>query len=238
MLTAPFRAGSFGLAFLFLGLTASSQQKTFRINPGLRIADVVPKEEIYTYPSFQDGIVYLKDNRALNARLNYNALYGDVEFIDPKGDTLALSDENPIRFIAIRSDTFYYDKIFLKQVAGIGKRKLAERQIFSSVNREKFAGYGESSVGSIDTYSRISAGGLSYNLVANEHLTIAKDKLFFVGDEFNHFFPATKKGLTELFSKNQKKLSGYLHDKSVDFSKEEDLRNLLLFMETDLPPTQ
>ena len=232
MLTACLRPGLFVALFAFTGLAAFSQKKVYRINPGERIADVVPKAEIYSYPSFEAGTVYLKGNRFSNALLNYNALYGDMQFIDPKGDTLGLADEKTIRFIVVKNDTFYFDKGYLKQLARFGDLTLVNRQYFAFANREKIGGFGETSNASIDTYDRISSATTFNELVAKEILTIVRNSVYFIGDAYNRFKPATKKGLMEVFAKQQQKLADYLQANNPDFSKEEDLRKLLSFMQT------
>ncbi len=41
-----------------------------------------------------------------------------MQFIDPKGDTLALANESTLNFISIGADTFFYkNKGYIEQVA-------------------------------------------------------------------------------------------------------------------------
>jgi hypothetical protein len=61
------------------------------------------------FTPFITGSVYFKDDTRAVAKMNYNRLYDEMLFLDPKGDTLALKDENNIKFIALDKDTFYYN---------------------------------------------------------------------------------------------------------------------------------
>jgi hypothetical protein len=214
-----------------VSVQAYSQRKTFRINPGERFTDAIPQAEIYSYPNFVQGTVYLKGDRYSTARLNYNALFGDMQFIDEKGDTLGLDNERTIQFIAIQKDTFYYDQGYLKLVATYDGTKLASRKFFSFTNKQKIGGFGELSSASIDAYDRISSGSTFNELVAKELVTLSQNNLLYVGDKFNHFKPANKKNLVAFFAKNEPVIKQYFEDNNVDFYSAEELTKLILFMQ-------
>jgi len=83
--------------------------KTFKINPGQLVYDVITPKDRYAFNDFQTGLVYFKNNALGSARMNYNAILAEVEFIDEKGDTLSLDKPETIKYITIATDTFYYD---------------------------------------------------------------------------------------------------------------------------------
>src|SRR5262245_23963678 len=96
---------SFVLLTLVLALsfadTNAQKRAKYTINPGEKIIEKLPRNEVYTYPEFTSGKVYLKNNTVSLVRLNYNSLYAEMQFINPKGDTLSVSDEKLIRLIII-----------------------------------------------------------------------------------------------------------------------------------------
>lgn len=216
---------------LLLSTACFSQRKIYKINPGEKFLDVIPKEEIYTYPAFTVGTVYLKGDKFASAQLNYNSLFGDMQFIDEKGDTLGIADEGNIQSIVINKDVFYYDKGYMKLLANFNDLKLANKKFFSFVNKQKLGGFGETSGGSIDAYERISSANIFNDLVAKEIITLSAYNLYYIGDQFNHFKLANKKNLLDIFGKKQAMLQQYLKENEVNFSSEEDLRKLLLFMQ-------
>jgi len=124
-----------GLACLFvlclLEVVASAQKrKTFKVNPGQKIVEVTSKADIYSFPDFIDGTVYLKDETFSNAKLNYNSLFGETQFINSKGGTLSLAEEKITSSIVIKTGTFCYENVYMKLVADYGEVKLANRDFF------------------------------------------------------------------------------------------------------------
>ena len=232
MPTASIKVFAFLACLCLVNVRGFSQRKVYKINPGENILEVIPKEEVYSYASFTDGTVYLKGDRYSTAKLNYNALFGDMQFITEKGDTLSLSDEKMIQSIVISHDTFVYDKGYLKLLDKIGDVKLASMKIFSFTNRQKVGGFGELSSGSIDTYDKVSVNSYNGDLVAKAMITLTENNLFYIGDQFNHFRPVNKKNLLDFFAKKQVILKQYLQDHEVAYTSETDIRKLLQYMNT------
>jgi hypothetical protein len=222
--------------FLYAGLLltavgANAQvRKTFKIKPGEKIIYALPPEEVFEYPNFIQSEIYFKKDGSGLARLNYNALYGEIQFIDPKGDTLSLDDEATVRFIVILSDTFYFDKLFVKQVKSFGEVRLAKRTYFKLVNSQKLGGFGETTGGSVDTYDRISSQGTFKDLVAKEILTLAKDSALFLADRYRHLTRVSKKGLQSFYEGKESQIAAYLKENKVNYNDEADITRLMQFM--------
>jgi hypothetical protein len=217
----------FFCVFLFSINTKAQKRKIYKINPGEKVTDIITRDEKFAYPDFISGKVYLRNETYYPAKLNYNSLFGEMQFIDPKGDTLSLADENTIKLIVINADTFYYSKGYLKQIKDYGAIKLAKMQFFSFVNRQKIGGFGEVTSASIDTYNSISGSSYFKDLVAKELLSIAVNTVFYVGDKFNNFKELNKKNLVEFYSKNEKEVQAYLKRNKIDFSNEQAILKML-----------
>ncbi len=212
-------------------LNATAQKKKiFLINPGEKVADAIPKNEIYSSPEFKAGTVYFKNGDHIAARLSYNYLFDEMQFIDVKGDTLSLANEETIRLIAVGKDTFCFDKVYLKLIADYGEMKLAVKQFFALVNRQKLGSVGETSSAAIDTYEVRSSSNHFKDMIAQEVITLAIDNRFYVGDKFNDFKIINKKNLLEAYDRKKLELQTYLKENKVDFSNEEDLRKLMAFL--------
>ena len=87
---------AFLLAVLFTyGLCINAQsRKSFSVNPGKKIVEEIPITEIYKYAEFKPGEVSLRNGTAADVKLNYNSVFGEMQYIDPKnGDTLSLAEE-------------------------------------------------------------------------------------------------------------------------------------------------
>jgi len=201
--------------------------KTYKVNPGKKITEVIPKDEIYLYPQFIRGIVFKRNDQFSEAPLNYNSLLGEMQFIDPDGDTLSIDDYEIISSIVIQEDTFYYNKVCLKLVEDFGNVKLSSRLYIDFANRQKIGGHGELSSASLSTYSAVSSQIGSKEISPYEILTLAKYQVFYISDKFNSFKIANKKNFFALFSKKEKTLQKYLSDKKVYFYSEKDLKALI-----------
>ena len=81
-------------------------QETYTIKPGENILEVVQLKNLLQYPSFVDGTVVFRDGRVVKSRLNYNYFNAQIQFLNAKGDTLTLADENTIKYITIGKDSF------------------------------------------------------------------------------------------------------------------------------------
>ena len=228
------------LLFIIIGCIlvadcAAQKRKLFKINPGEKVVDKIPSNEVYSYAEFLPGKVYLVNNTYSIAPMNYNALFGEMQFIDKKGDTLSLSDEKKIRLIVVEKDTFYYNDGYLELILDAENVQLARKTLISFANRQKLGGFGESSQGSIQTYGVLSNQSYLKELVANEVITMAKDSIFYIKDRHGEFKQVNRKTLQEIYPSNEKDLKNYLKENKVNFSSEEDLKKLVLYFKTIVP---
>jgi hypothetical protein len=217
----------FCYAFCALTLTLSAQNKTFKINPGQKIVDVIPQDELYSYATFTPGTILFKNGNFAKALMNYNVYYETIEFINTKGDTLAIADESIIKMITMKEDTFYYSKTYVKAIADYGDLLLAEKQFFSISNREKIGAMGTTTSASVDTHNAIRNKEVAKDLVVQEVLTLRKSNILFIGNKFQYFLPVNKKNLMEMYGTRQKEVSNYLKEKTVQFSSEKDIKLLM-----------
>ena len=56
--------------------------------------DVLSTSDVFSYPQFTIGTVYFKNGNIASAKMNYSSLWDEMHFINSKGDTLAMADEN------------------------------------------------------------------------------------------------------------------------------------------------
>lgn len=203
------------------------------INAGSKISDVIPSSEILYYPQFIHGKAFLKDGTQAEARLNYNALFDEMHFIDPKGDTLALADEQMLQFITIEKDTFYYNKGYLRLLCSNPVVKLAIREAWIIGDSKVSGAFGTSGSGAaISSYTSYHAAGSRYGLTVNADISLRKVQQYYLGNQYKRFVPATKKNLMQLFPKYQRSLEMYLKESAIDFTKTADLEKLAQFIQS------
>jgi hypothetical protein len=227
-------------ALIFLtviGLSTSPLQAQntdkFRVKSGEEAEKAIPASYKYRYDTFRNGSVSFYGGRSATARLNYNLLVGEMQFIDLTGDTLSLADEQTIQHIKIEENTFYYDPKYgyLEVVAQYPAVKLTLQQSFSTVSKEKKGAYEQSTgASSIKNYNSYASGNTRLQkLDPDGDVLIAREVGYFLVDENNRAHRANKSNVLKLFAKQKKAISTYLDEADIDFDKEEDLRQLLQF---------
>jgi hypothetical protein len=205
--------------------------KTFTVNPGQRVYDVIGPADRYAFPGFESGLVQFRNGNLGGGRMNYNAILADMEFIGDKGDTLSLNDRETIRYIVIRSDTFYVDKLYLQKVVREGGLVLARSRVIMISNHRRVGAMGQVSDASVDAFTTLSSSGSPLrNMVAQEILTYKEHITYFIGDAFGKFRQVNKKNLSTMFGGHKQEVEKYLSTQNPSFFREEDMRALLTFL--------
>jgi hypothetical protein len=222
---------------IFFVLKTNAQQSTEIFVPaGSSIQDVAPINKVYRYKNFVQGEIYFRDGSVTPGLFNYNFLNGEVEFISPHGDTLAIADEQAVaaKQIVIGKSTFFYNKGYLENVFENPLGKICKNQQFDVTNKEKTNSLNHPSSAGIETYGALSdnrTGVMKYDLVMKENLTLSIKTLFFFGDVYNNFHIANKKNLMKMFNKKKDAIEAYLQTHQVNFNSEEDLKNLFTYLQ-------
>ena len=101
------------LFVLTAGFLFAQENKSITINT-IQADDTELTRNVFHFPRFLDGKVLFKDNVSVDAKLNYHRLFGQLLFINPKNDTLALANPEMFKYVTVGTDTFYFhDKGFV-----------------------------------------------------------------------------------------------------------------------------
>ena len=222
------------VAFSSCIIISAQGKKTFSVPPGQKIVEAIPVTELYSHAEFTLGDVTLRDNSVATVKLNYNAVFGEMQFIDPKtGDTISLAEEKNIKHVTIGKDTFYFfDEGWLKQLDRAAGFIIAKKKLLELTNREKLGAMESPTFGAIETYTKYTGSQHMRTLVAKERLTFTEHVSYFFGDRFNHFSRANKKGLMKIFGEHEKQIGAWLDENKTDFDQEDDLKKLAAFLQT------
>ena len=203
------------------------------IKAGSSIKDVLTTTDIFFYPQYTSGKVIFRDGTNATAMMNYNSLFDQILFIDPKGDTLALKDEKTIKLITLDKDTFYYDEGYIRLVSSNNVVKLGEKRIWEVVDIRKIGSHNIPSTSfAITSYSTLTDGfGKTHDLILNEDVLLRKKANYYFGDMYNQFVAVGKKNLLLLYPKKQNSLANYLKENKVNFTKKDDLEKVAQFLE-------
>jgi hypothetical protein len=185
-------------------------------------------KEIYRYEKFQPGIVAYKNGREFKGTMNYNKVLGTIQFIDEKGDTLAMNNEESIREVRIGDDEFYYVlPDCLETIKDGGKLKLVKNERIRIADKQKIGGLGiPNSTGTIESIDRIDTR-IDYNQIdINEKLLLNKTTRFFLETDKHELVPASKKNILSMFPRHEAAIKEYIKQHQIDFTRQEHLAEL------------
>ncbi len=212
----------------------SQEQTVLRVN-ALKDDTEQLTRRIYKYPAFQEGKVVFKDSSSASAKLNYHQLFGQVLFINQRGDTLALANPGTTSFIVIGTDSFHFhEKSFLQKLTHFPGNNLAVKQTIKFVGIEKAGPYGSySSTSAANSNSTVTVDDQITQYIGLDENTLYNYKNeYYISDRFNNFFRVSKKSFFNLYSKHEKVLKSYLKEEPVDFDERADLLRLIKFANT------
>ena len=217
------------------GLTHAglAQSDVLRLKGGAAGEKSIPFAERYRYGQFRDGKILYQNGASANARFNYNIVLGEMQFIDQRGDTLAVASEPVVRMVGVGSDVFWFDRSqgFMELVGEETPVKLAVKHGLKTVKSERKGGYGQSSgTSAITNYQFYSSGNTSVRaLDIKGDVLLSKDKSFFLIDQNGRAWPANRASVLKVFSKQRDTLKTYLDRESIDFKQQDDMKKLLKY---------
>ncbi|AHM60135.1 hypothetical protein D770_09390 [Flammeovirgaceae bacterium 311] len=226
---------SFTLATIFFlfAFTCSFAQKTTRVtvqdNEDIQYA---LKDQLYRFPAFQNGKVFLPNGKYNSAKLNLNLLTNQIQFIDEKKDTLTILSPEQLHHVEIDGITFiYHENGFLEMIGDYFPVALARNQKLKIVDRQREGAYGtKSSSASIATVSTGYTDQLRYNPKVHEDLLVNKVETFYLVDDKTNVSEVSKRNLQRAFPAHKNKISEYIKENKIRFNKEQEVKALLEYI--------
>jgi hypothetical protein len=223
----------FTFQVLFIHISLSAQRfEPVVVKAGMKVVDCFPFNERYRYPEFSTGRIQVQSGVYAEAKLNYNFLSGEMEYIKNR-DTLAIANKKDISFVVVANDTFYYDKGYYLEQIYQGPFKVVLKQYIKLKETQKQDSYGTTSAGSATTsYGSLPASGNFYKLTANTDLVLQRTLEYYLSDQPGEFVQYTKKNVMKLFPQFKDKINAYLKSNKVNFDNRTDLIRLADYLKT------
>lgn len=219
---------------LSIQVVYSQSPNTILVKAGEDFSKVIPLNERYRYTEFHDGLLhYPQGKKSSVLKLNYNLVFGAVQFLDDKGDTLFIAeDSNIFKYVQIQRDLYYHDfrDGYFEILTRNAPVKLIAQLKWKVVRKEIVVenGYGTSASVSNTEYSSRRSSDIN-NFVQNENTLFGKDLSYFLLGKKEKIYKANKNGFLKIFYDHKQKINLYIKEQNIDFLKEEDLKKLLEF---------
>ena len=218
-------------SMLLVLCTTAQEVKIFKIKAGEVVGEVLKPEDIYRYPKFAPGTVVFKSGETASGLMNYNYLEGEINFVDVKGDTLALANAENIKLLTINKDSFYYYQGYLLALYNSKNFTLAKRQVIRLARADKAGAFDQSMPSASQSFGGFQSDFRMARYTVRENLTLALYTDYFIGDRFGKFTALNKKSLLK-YTDNEKAVSEFLKSNDINFSKEDDLKKVIQFLQT------
>ncbi|MCL1973346.1 MAG: hypothetical protein FWG54_00840 [Bacteroidetes bacterium] len=181
----------------------------------------------YLFSEFQNARV-LRNNEFVEAQMNYNALSGQMEFIDQSGTILALNDK--VSIIIFEECIFKQTpKGYLQILADGSGVELLVHKKYEAGDIKKYGAYGTtSSTTAIDTYSAILVESVQASLTPAQDIVYAQKYTYYIytGGKYRL---ASKSTFTKVFGKHKPNLEEYLKTNQINFNNQDDLTRLFTY---------
>jgi len=177
------------------------------------IDKAIPNNEKYGYDQFRDGyLIFASGNQSRVTKMNYNQLFGEIQFIDEKSDTLFIADVDSVSFVRLGTDLYRHDSKngYSKVLAGHDRISLTVQHRLKKIQQKK--------------------GEADYSVISRE-------SFYYLFNSQESVHKANKSGFLKSFSNNKQQIKDYLkrmtqQGQPIKFSKETDVLKLMRFCES------
>lgn len=209
----------------------AQNRERYIVKPGEVPQKVLPAEAVYYFPGFVSGEATLRAGGKATQKFNYNYLLDEMQFLSVTGDTMTIAEPHLILVIKIDSVSYYFDRGYLRELCQSNGYTLALRERLVQGDLKKESAYGTTSgTSSINSAQNISDGNSQIvKLEARREIIFIKSSVFFLGDRYNRFVRANKKGFASVFPEKKKVMETFIKEQKINFNNLEDLQKLLAF---------
>jgi hypothetical protein len=216
-------------AALFLqGLTARAQINDKTI---IHAGDSLSNYYTYLFPSFGDAVVKMRDGRSVIYKMNFNLLLSDMQFINPKGDTMVITNPADIDSILLDSCSFIYDykKGYFQMLAVSDAVSLTVHRHTTFEPVPNGAMGAKSPTGGVEMLNSIANRQGTIPLVLDEDIYVLENTIFFLYYRGGGVENAGKAAFMRIYNGEKRSFDQFVKTNKIDFNKQGDLEKLFHF---------
>jgi hypothetical protein len=197
----------------------------------IHAGDSIKNHISYLFPAFTDALVKFRDGRSFVYKMNFNLVLCDMQYINKKGDTLAITNGELIDTIRMESCYFIYDyqKGYFQIIdeSDAGRLAVYRRTSFQPVQT---GGYGEGrQSGGVEMISSLNGKQGSLPLVLNQDMYIVRKTSYFLIDKGGAMENASKPAFLKIYSGDKKSFDQFVKANKINYNDQGDLEKLFNF---------
>jgi len=197
----------------------------------IHAGDSISKYYTYLFPSFEDATVIMRDGRSAVYKMNFNLLLCDLEFINQKGDTLAVTNAMDIYSIRLDSCSFIYvhKKGYFQILAtGDASSLVVHRQ--RRLEHVPVGGMGAGGPGGgLELYKTISTRQGIMPLVLHKDICVWRITSFLVFNSSGEMENAGRTAFMKIYDGDKRSFEQFVKENKIDFNRQDDLEKLFHF---------
>lgn len=189
-----------------------------------------PIEEIYLLPEFTNATLFYKDGTQSQANINICSADQTLRFIDQRGDTLSLINQDQVKRVLAGDKVFIQaNKHFFQELIVYGQKTLAQWQRFEVELATKHEAIPASSTARVYQPHEIFRN-MAFPTEQEVHYS---SQIVYVLIEDNQFTPASSSSFRRMFPEKKKAIKAFIKENDTDFDKKEDVVSLFYFCTQD-----
>ena len=188
----------------------------------------------YALPEYQDATVLFKDHHKEVIKMNFNTLLCEMQFINPKGDTLEISKPEEIDSIIFSNTRFFYDKGYYQIIASSANVSLLVLRKATSEPVTPGPSSGEPVTSNRMVEGLRFMADLNNNHGQTPSYVVSQD--IYVYDKISYLLltpdgmiDASKNNFLKQFSSRKQDIDNYLSQHKTHFNKLPEIQNLFNF---------
>lgn len=191
----------------------------------------------YLFPAFVKGVVHFRNGTKQEALLNYHCQDGQMQFLNPRADTLLFTGKYLIDYVEIGERRFVLTEAHsdMEVIGMTAKARLAARtQPEIAGNSLSHSGqHFSASEGNATQVQMVTnqGGQVQWQNNASGHRWRMKTTYFLI-DQNRVVHPASRRAFLHVYGRNRRQLTHYLRGNRVDFHHAGDLQKLLGFCDS------
>ncbi|MDR1984138.1 MAG: hypothetical protein LBQ28_04880 [Prevotellaceae bacterium] len=222
-------------AILLIACSFCSAQKTVKIENidvnAQTAVDSLQRNVLYLFPEFIQGKVFFKNGATSTAKLNYNTLIGEMQFLDKENNILAIANPQDVAYVLIDKKVFYYvsGKRFAQLLVNNDDIKLCVSRHSEYYETKAQGAYGQSLATAAISEMKYLLDKKNINV---NQLAVYRDVTYTIKDEFllekdGKFTKVNNvKSFIKIFPKYKEDISKYVATHKTNFKNEQDLIKL------------